>query len=120
MSLTYTWQLTGVKIKNQGSYTDVVVQTYWTKTGTDQQGNTGIFSGATAFTRENSESDSDFVPYQDLNEEIVLGWIQDVVTGQYQQHVDSEIQRQIDQKINNEISNPWDSKPVPVVNQDTM
>ncbi len=47
MAITYTWAVTGMKVTTVGSESDYVVQTYWTKTGTDENGNTGTFSGAT-------------------------------------------------------------------------
>ena len=36
MAITYTWAVTGMKVTNVGSETNYVVQTYWTKTGTDE------------------------------------------------------------------------------------
>ena len=46
MAITYTWAVTGMKVTKAGTLQDYVVQTYWTKTGTDESGNSGTFSGA--------------------------------------------------------------------------
>lgn len=111
MSITYTWKVTSVKVKNEGSYTDAVVQTYWEKIGTDEQGNTGKFSGATPFTTANTQPNQ-FVPYENLTEEIVLAWIQSAVTGDYELHVNGQIAKQIDEIINPVISKeklPWEA-----------
>lgn len=108
MSITYTWEVTGMKAKDQGPHTGVIFQTYWAKTGTDADGNKGVFSGATPFSAENVPVDQ-FVPMEQLTEEIVLGWIKSVVVNDYERHVNEQIQKQIDQKKANEadVKLPW-------------
>ena len=67
MAITYTWAVTGMKVTKVGTETDYVVQTYWTKTGTDENGNTGTFSGATPL--DPNPDQTDFVPYDQLPDE---------------------------------------------------
>ncbi len=114
MAITYTWKVTGVKTKTEDGNTDAVVQTYWTKTGTDENGNTGTFSGATPFSSLNMPEGSTFVPFAELTEEIVLGWIQDIVVGNYEEHVNAQIAKQISDKITpvTEPALPW-APPTP-------
>ncbi len=50
MAIEYTWAVTPLKQKPKGENENAVVQTYWTKTGTDEDGNEGSFSGATPFS----------------------------------------------------------------------
>lgn len=116
MAITYTWKVTGVKTKTEGLYQQAVVQTYWTKTGTDENGNTGTFSGATPFTTANLPQGQEFVPFADLSEEIVLGWIQAIVVGGYEEHVNGVIAKQIADKVDPvvEAQLPW--MPVTPVN----
>lgn len=112
MAITYTWKVTSLKVKDEGDNTSAVVQTYWTKTGTDENGNTGVFSGATPFTSVNVPA-GEFVPFNQLTEEAVLGWIQDIVVGQYEEHVNGVIAKQIDQKVNvvKDADLPWATAP---------
>jgi hypothetical protein len=117
MSVTYTWAITGMKVTNVGSETNYVVQTYWTKTGTDENGNTGIFNGATPFAP--TPNQPDFVPFDQLTEAIVLSWIQPLVTGSYEEHVNGVIADQIADKIDpvTDVTPPWappQPDPVPV------
>lgn len=119
MAITYTWKVTGVKTKNQvneegATLQDAVVQTYWQKIGTDENGNEGSFSGATPFTAANVPQGS-FVPFASLTEATVLGWIQSVVTGSYEEHVNSKIAQQIEEKVSavSEPSLPWATEPTP-------
>ena len=98
MSITYTWKIKSVKVRNEGSNCDAIVQTYWEKTGTDALGNSGTFNGATPFTSVNVP-EGQFVPYSDLTEEVVLDWIKSVVVDQYEQHVNEQIQKQIDEIV---------------------
>jgi len=93
--MNYTWQLTSLKRKNTSELNNVVVQTYWKKIGTDENGNTGEFSGATPFDLS-SVDPTNFTSYEDLTEEAVLGWIQSVVVGDYERHVNEKIAEQIE------------------------
>lgn len=111
MTIMYTWAVTGMKVTKAGTLNNYVVQTYWTKTGTDENGNAGTFNGATPFAPDPTQSD--FVPFDQLTEEIVLSWIQPVVTGTYEQHVDGVIAKQIADKIDpvTEQPLPWAPEP---------
>jgi len=111
MSMTYTWEITSLKTQNQtnilgDTLENAVVQTYWKKTGTDADGNTGSFSGATPFTAAETPADS-FVAFADLKEDAVLEWIKAVVVGGYEKHVNEQIQKQIDEKTVAEPDMPW-------------
>jgi len=116
MAITYTWSVTDMKARNETidgvTYDNTVIQTFWTKTGTDENGNTGMFAGATPFTYSGTGT---FTPYEDLTEEQVLGWIQAEVVGRYAEHVDAQIQKQIDEKANpiNDPGLPWAPAPEP-------
>jgi hypothetical protein len=104
MTIAYTWAVTGMKATTVGSESNYVVQTYWTKTGTDENGNTGTFSGATPFTPNPQQTD--FTPFDQLTQEVVLGWIQPVVTGSYEDHVNGVIAKQIADKVNPVVEPP--------------
>jgi len=95
MALTYEWKLTGLKKGNTESAQDVVIGTRWELTGTDEDGISGTFSGATPFKLENVEFHN-FVPYQDLDQDTVIGWIQAEVVGGYKDHVEQKILAQIE------------------------
>lgn len=116
--MIYTWNVTGMKGIDLPNEPNTIIQTYWTKTGTDEQGNEGVFSGATPFNPADIDP-ATFVPYDQLTEEIVLSWIQAVVVGSYEEHVDAQIQKQIDSKKVKDEPLPWapptpDPTPTPV------
>lgn len=103
MNITYTWEVKGIKKVNNSQYNNAIVQTYWKKTGTNDDGIVGDFSGATPFELSTVDPNN-FVSYEDLTEELVLGWIQNVVNEDftYRDHIDSEIRRKIDEQIKEE------------------
>lgn len=111
MSLTYTWKVTGLKIKQEAGFNNAVVQTYWAKIGTDEDGNEGKFNGATPFTVDPDQPT--FIPFDQLTEADVLGWVQGVVVGDYELHVNEQIAKDLESKLNpdTEISKidelPW-------------
>ena len=121
MAFTYTWAVTSLKVKDEinaegETLTNAVVQTYWKVKGTDENGNTGEFSGATPFSAKTVAAGS-FVPFAELTEETVLGWIKAVVDNDqvYKKHIDEQMQKMIDQHTVVEKSGsdlPWGT-PVP-------
>jgi len=110
MSITYTWKVTSLKVKDVSEdRTNAIVQTYWAKTGTDEDGNQGVFSGATPFTFDPEDDSGPFIPFEELTEENVLDWIKSVVIGSYEDHVNSKIAEQITNKVTptTEAKLPW-------------
>lgn len=105
--ITYTWKVTDMLANTQGGNPDFVVQTRWTKTGTDSDtGLIGVFSGATPFKYDPSSA---VIPYDQLTEAIVLGWIQGVVAANpsYADHIDSQIAKQLNPNKAAEVPLPW-------------
>lgn len=99
MPLTYSWKLTGLKKKDDPSIelNDIVVQTYWECTGTNESEESGTFTGATPFEPDKVDPEN-FTSYEDLTESQILGWIQDVVNNDinYKEHIDNQILKQIE------------------------
>lgn len=116
MAFTYEWKVTSLKVRDQvnsegATLPNAVVQTFWEVTGTNEDGDSGMFSGATPFSAENVPEGS-FKPFADLVEADVLGWIQNVVNNDasYKAHIDGEIQKKIDIENESEIDEsglPW-------------
>ena len=97
--MIYTWKIKSLKKQDDPSteLNDIIVQTYWECTGTDEEGHSGTFNGATPFEPDQVDADN-FTTYENLTEAQVIGWIQDVVNGNpgYKAHIDEQIQKQID------------------------
>jgi hypothetical protein len=99
MALEYTWKLTGLKRQSNGIIDSGVVGTNWKLTGTDEDGYQGTFTGATPFEL-NTISTGSYIPYEELTEEIVLGWVKNIVsgsnrTGNYMGHINEQIYKEI-------------------------
>jgi hypothetical protein len=50
---------------------------------------------------------SSIVPFDQLTEEVVLGWIQSVVVGSYEEHVNRSIEENIQKNKIKEVKLPW-------------
>lgn len=102
MTLTYEWKLKSLKRRDNPSVqlNDIIVQTYWELTGTDENGNSGTFNGATPFDPQQVDPNN-YTEYQNLTEEQVLSWIKDVVINNegYKAHIDEQIFKQIEAKL---------------------
>lgn len=113
MALTLSYSVTSLKVKDEVNaegvtLSNAVCQTYWKVVGTDENGNTGEFSGATPFSAATVPS-ANFVAFEDLQEADVLAWIQAVVDGDagYKAHIESQIQKAIDRDITRDAKMPW-------------
>lgn len=97
--MNYTWKLKSLKRKDSSNLKNIIVQTYWQKIGTDENGIKGIFEGATPFDLSKVNPDN-FIPYEQLTEEMILSWIQSEVTNNpgYEDHINIRIKKQIDEK----------------------
>lgn len=113
MSMTYTWKMKEIKVMDETNsdgkvLKDAVVQTLWTKTGKDADGNEGIFSGATPLTAANV-SESDFKALNTLTEEQVLTWIKALVEPDagYVAHINEQISKDIENQKISQKAMPW-------------
>lgn len=104
MTIEYTWKITSMKVKDINDLENVVIQTYWEKKGVDENGNEGIFSGATPLKL--SSNTENFVNYSDLTQDIVLSWVIPIADSN---HVNEQIIKQIESKKNTikELDLPW-------------
>jgi len=127
MSLTMSYKVTGLKVRDQvntegASLSDAVIQTYWEATGTDENGNTGKFPGATPFTAEKVPA-GEFTAFSDLTEETVLGWITTYIDSMpgYMDDIQSRIIKGIEDelKVVQEKPLPWDPD-APLLGQPVM
>jgi hypothetical protein len=108
-TVTYSWAVTTLKTKKEGTNTNSVIHAQWTLTATDQHGNEGSFRGATPFTSIGSPND--FIQFDELEEENVLSWVKDIVVGHYAEHIQEQIFKALDDKVNasTEPAMPWAS-----------
>jgi len=106
--MEYSYKITGLKTSTVNEVKNVVTQTYWTLTGTDENKNTGTFNGATPFN-DSPVTGSTFVSFDNLTEDIVIGWIKNVVekNDAYFNHIKEQINNQILDKINADVKMPW-------------
>lgn len=116
MTYTYTWAITSLSLTTVKGMPDYVVQSQWTCTGEDENGDTGTFNGATPFHPDPNQTN--FTPYDQLTEAQVLGWIQVAVASMpgYMQHINNAIAKEIALKKNPVTPTttfPW-SPPPPV------
>lgn len=108
MSLTYQWKIREVKTVDTADFANTVIQTYWTLTGTDENGVEGSFVGATPLDTSGVTAET-FVPYDQLTEEVMVSWIKAVVDGNpaYKAHIDERIMKAIAQKSHKTVDLPW-------------
>lgn len=116
MSWTYTWEIERLKVKDEVNNDGVtlrnaVCNTYWKITGTNADGDSASWSGATPFSAA-SVGEDDFSDFADLTETEVIGWIRNVVETDsgYMAHINEQLQKVIDIENEEEIGTdalPW-------------
>lgn len=122
MALTLSYSVTSINVKDEVNHEGVthancVCQTYWKVTGTDEEGNTSEWSGATPFSGHDVSAEN-YIDFTNLQESDVVSWISAVVEADpgYKAHILEQLERQIAQDKAREVSMPWaadDVTPTP-------
>lgn len=71
--ISYNWIITNLYTKTINGLQDYVVTAMYKVTGVDGEFSASLNNSASFSVKEGSE----FIPYSDLTQEIVLGWIQE-------------------------------------------
>jgi hypothetical protein len=99
MSITYTWTINQMYTLQQPD-PNYVVNVMWTLTGVD--------GTATASIEGNTEFDSNqsgtFIPYNQLTEAIVIGWVQAALGANGIANFEANVQGQINSILNPPVS----------------
>ena len=99
MAITYTWTVDSMSVL-QTPDPDYVVISEWTCAGTDGTNSAEIGGGS----RFSSDQVGVFVPYADLTEEIVLGWINEDLGVNGISNTEANVEGQINSIINPPVS----------------
>lgn len=107
MPITYTWEITRIKVKDINERINYIVRAHWKKIGVDDSGNIGECEGTTEFRAD--LDNSEFIPFEQLREEDVINFVKEKITDQYEEQINNSIQVQIDEKISpmRDIEMPW-------------
>jgi len=106
MAITNTWSVTQMDAyPTQDGYTDVVFTVHWTLTGTDGTYNGSVY-GTVGVTLN---PDEPFIPYADLTEAEVIGWVQTALGAEQVASYEANVATQ----IANQISPPVVTPPLP-------
>ena len=93
---TYTWNVTSLYTETVAGEQNYVVIANYEVIGVDGQYTAGLSNIA----RFNTASVSPFIPYEDLTNDIVIGWIQTDLGVDGVSNLEACIQGQIDSQIN--------------------
>jgi hypothetical protein len=94
---TYTWTITNLLTETIEGHQDYVVIAIYNVFGTDGTYSASINSNTAQFSTEDMTT---FIPYEDLTEEIVIGWIKETLGINGIISIEACIQGQIDSQIN--------------------
>jgi hypothetical protein len=99
MAITYTWTVDSMSVI-QSPDPDFVVLVQWTCTGTDGT-NTADIGGSTIFATQQGGT---FVPYADLSEVLILGWVSDDLGPDGVSNMEATVEGQINSIVSPPIS----------------
>lgn len=104
--INWNWDCKTVDVYPQKEeYTDVVFKVYWTLTGEDENGVTAKSSGIHEL---DTSVIADFVPFEDLTEEQVLGWIHTEMG----EELIAQIKDKVNDRINEQITPSYITKTI--------
>jgi len=93
---TYTWNVTALYTETIAGEQNYVVIANYEVTGVDGQYTSSIQDSA----RFSTDKVTPFIPYEDLTNDIVVGWIQETLGVNGVANYEASIQGQIDSQIN--------------------
>jgi len=104
MTVTYEWNCKTVDVHpTEGSETDVVYNVHWIVTGVsdelDSDGN-AYQSNSIGIQTVSLNSESQFIPFNELTNEIVVGWTKEAIGEEQVEAIESGIKEFINQEIN--------------------
>jgi len=104
MATVYNWNCKTVDVHpTEGDETDVVYNVHWIVTGVsdelDLQGNP-YQSTSIGTQTVPLDPESEFIPFEDLTNEIVVGWTKDAMGEELVTSIETGIQQAIDLEIN--------------------
>ena len=105
MAVNITWVIEWMQCKpSEGDLNNVVITAGWRCNGVD-----GEYSGSVYSTCSFPQPDGQFVPYQDLTQDMVLGWCWENGVNR------AATEAAVEQQIVNQINPPIVSPPLPWV-----
>lgn len=104
MSITYNWTISQLECKPQeDNVQDVVVTIHWRLDGADGEYSAGVYGSVAT---KPYEAGAPFIPYADLTQEIVVGWVEEALGEEQVQAYKENIAGQIANQINPPIVTP--------------
>jgi hypothetical protein len=94
--MEYNWKIKEIIKKDVEDKKNVVYKVFWEKIGTDEEGNVGSAHGSSLFNTD-KVGYNEFVGYDNLTEELILGWILDTITESYDKRLNKKILNRIEQ-----------------------
>ena len=105
MAITYNWTISALDcIPQVDGKTDYVVTAHWSCNGDDEEGHTGSVYSTQSFTVDPNKPD--YVPFDQLTEELVVGWVQDAMGEDGVVATEASVATQIENQINPPIVTP--------------
>lgn len=103
MATEYTWVIAALDCypEHEGK-TDVVVTAHWRLNGVDGEHTAGVY-GTQGFELD---PDAPFVPFADLTEETVIGWVKGAMGDEQVAAYEANVAAQIDALVNPPVVTP--------------
>lgn len=92
--MNITWKIDSLETKpTVGDFQDVVYTAHWRVYGTEDVHTASVYGSMTLTFDPNT---SNFVPYEQLTEEVIVGWVKDAMGSSQVQSIEDNLQSQID------------------------
>jgi len=105
---TMTWSIEQLSCYPEvDNYVDVVFNAAWRVNGVDDTSGTPLY--ATVYGSQGIapyDGKSPFIPYADLQEAVVIGWVQDAMGESQVAAINANIEQQIENQVNPPTTNP--------------
>ena len=111
MAITNTINIVSITTQTVGESADRVMRVGWEMVGTDENGITAVESSHSDFpVPEETVEGGAFIPFADLTEEVVSGWVDSAMTDNHRERMEGFVAALIAEKLSPPVVSqqlPW-------------
>lgn len=111
MAIKYKWEIMHFNITDFEEKPNAIVEVFWRRIGSDEDGNIGTYNGETRFDPETIKSANvDFSDFSKLKEKTVIKWIESNINSNQMIYINEVIENNIQKnkyKIRTTTELPW-------------
>ena len=112
MSTTFTLKINDLRVIQLTDQPNMVCQIDYEYVGVNDNDRAQMYIGTARLNTVDVES---FVSFEELTEEVIVGWLEDIWSDTHYTHMQEQINARLDAPVITSAAKPWEPEPEPEV-----